>query len=159
MFKIIECLNIYKFAGDLASEHPDTWIHTHVAENTSEVAWVAKLFPEARSYLDVYDHYGLVGKRAVFGHCVHFEDEDFETMSKKEASISHCPTSNLFLGSGLFDLKKAKTGKHPVAVGLGTDLGAGTSFSQLQTLNEAYKIAEMRGNAWGTNANACLGQK
>ncbi len=136
-----------KLAGKLFNEYPDVFMQTHLCENEGEIAWVKELFPERKSYLDVYDHYGLVGKRAVFGHCVHFEDEDFETMSKKEASISHCPTSNLFLGSGLFDLKKAKTGKHPVAVGLGTDLGAGTSFSQLQTLNEAYKIAEMRGNA------------
>jgi guanine deaminase len=136
-----------KLAGKLFNEYPDVFMQTHLCENEGEIAWVKELFPERKSYLDVYDYYGLVGKRAVFGHCVHFEDEDFETMSKKKAAISHCPTSNLFLGSGLFDLKKAKTGKHPVAVGLGTDLGAGTSFSQLQTLNEAYKIAEMRGNA------------
>jgi len=133
-----------ELAGKLFNEYPDVFMQTHLCENEGEIAWVKELFPERKSYLDVYDHYGLVGKRSVFGHCVHFEDEDFETMSKKKASISHCPTSNLFLGSGLFDLKKAKTGKHPVYVGLGTDLGAGTSFSQLQTLNEAYKIAEMR---------------
>jgi len=133
-----------EMAGKLFNEYPDVFMQTHLCENEGEIAWVKELFPERKSYLDVYDHYGLVGKRSVFGHCVHFEDEDFETMSKKKASISHCPTSNLFLGSGLFDLKKAKTGKHPVYVGLGTDLGAGTSFSHLQTLNEAYKISEMR---------------
>lgn len=136
-----------KLAGKLYNEYPDVFMQTHLCENEGEIAWVKELFPERKSYLDVYDHYGLVGKRSVFGHCVHFEDEDFETMSKKKASISHCPTSNLFLGSGLFDLNKAKTGKNPVYVGLGTDLGAGTSFSQLQTLNEAYKIAEMRDNS------------
>ena len=133
-----------KLAGQLFNEYPDVFMQTHLCENEGEIAWVKELFPERKSYLDVYDHYGLVGRRSVFGHCVHFEDEDFETMSKKKASISHCPTSNLFLGSGLFDLKKAKTGEFPVYVGLGTDLGAGTSFSQLRTLNEAYKIAEMR---------------
>lgn len=133
-----------KLAGKLFNEYPDVFMQTHLCENEGEIAWVKELFPERKSYLDVYDYYGLVGRRSVFGHCVHFEDEDFKTMSQKKASISHCPTSNLFLGSGLFDLKKAKTGKFPVYVGLGTDLGAGTSFSQLQTLNEAYKIAEMR---------------
>jgi len=133
-----------ELAGKLFNEYPDVFMQTHLCENEGEIAWVKELFPERESYLDVYDHYGLVGKRSVFGHCVHFEDEDFETLSKKKASISHCPTSNLFLGSGLFNLNKAKTGKHPVYVGIGTDLGAGTSFCQLQTLNEAYKISEMR---------------
>lgn len=133
-----------EMAGKLYNEYPDVFMQTHLCETEGEIAWVKELFPERKSYLDVYDHYGLVGKRSVFGHCVHFEDEDFKTMSQKKASIAHCPTSNLFLGSGLFDLNKAKTGKHPVYVGLGTDLGAGTSFCQLQTLNEVYKVAEMK---------------
>ena len=134
-------------AGKLFGEYPDVFMQTHLCENKGEMEWVKELFPERKSYLDVYDHYGLVGKRSVFGHCVHFEDEDFKTLSEKQAAISHCPTSNLFLGSGLFDLRKAKSGAHPVHVGLGTDLGAGTSFSQLQSLGEAYKIAQLRDDA------------
>lgn len=136
-----------ELAGKLYSEYSDVFMQTHLCENEGEIAWVKALFPERKSYLDVYDHYGLVGNRSVFGHCVHFEDDDFETLSKKQASIAHCPTSNLFLGSGFFDMNKAKTGKYPVKLGLGTDLGAGTSFCQLQTLNETYKVAAMRHNA------------
>lgn len=128
-------------AGQLYQEYPDVYMQTHLCENTGEMAWVKELFPERKSYTDIYDHYGLVGERSVFGHCVHFEDEDFKTLHDKKAAISHCPTSNLFLGSGLFDLTKAKTGKYPCLVGLGTDIGAGTSFCQLQTLNEAYKVS------------------
>ena len=133
-----------EMAGKLFNEYPDVFMQTHLCENIGEIEWVMKLFPERKSYLDVYDHYGLVGKRSVFGHCVHFKDEDFKRLHDAGASISHCPTSNLFLGSGLFDLEKAKTGTYPVQVGIGTDLGAGTSFCHLQTLNEAYKISKLR---------------
>ena len=131
-------------AGELYKEYPDVYIQTHLCENTGEIAWVKELFPERKSYTDVYDHYGLVGERAVFGHCVHFTEEDFKTLSQKRAAISHCPTSNLFLGSGLFDMEQAKRGKYPCRVGLGTDIGAGTSFCHLQTLNEAYKVSELQ---------------
>ncbi len=134
-------------AGKLFGEYPDVFMQTHLCENKGEMEWVSELFPERKSYLDVYDYYGLVGKRSVFGHCIHFTDEDFQTMSTKKAAIAHCPSSNLFLGSGLFDLRKAKSGEHPVLVGLGTDLGAGTSFSQLQSLGDAYKIAQLRDDA------------
>lgn len=130
-------------AGQLYKEYPDVYIQTHLCENTGEIAWVKELFPERKSYTDVYDHYGLVGERAVFGHCVHFNEEDFKTLSEKKAAIAHCPTSNLFLGSGLFDLEQAVRGKYPCRVGLGTDIGAGTSFCHMQTLNEAYKISEL----------------
>ena len=88
----------------------------------------------------------MMGPRTIYGHCVHFTEEDFQLMHDRDASISHCPTSNLFLGSGLFDLKAAKDQKRPVRTGLGTDIGANTSLSQLQTLNEAYKVAQLRGN-------------
>ena len=131
-------------AGELYKEYPDVYIQTHLCENTGEIAWVKELYPEQKSYTDVYDHYGLVGERAVFGHCVHFTEEDFKTLSQKRAAISHCPTSNLFLGSGLFDMEQAKRGKYPCRVGLGTDIGAGTSFCHLQTLNEAYKVSELQ---------------
>lgn len=130
-------------AGRLAREHPDTFVHTHVAENRDEVAWVAELFPWSRSYLDVYDRYGLLRERAVYAHCLHLDAEDRQRMADSGAAMAFCPTSNLFLGSGLFDLEAATDAE--ARVGLATDVGAGTSFSMLQTLNEAYKVLQMNG--------------
>lgn len=130
-------------AGKLAGEFPDTYIHTHVAENRQEIDWVRKLFPDARSYLDVYAQYGLLRERSVLAHCLHLDQTDFELLASTGASITFCPTSNLFLGSGLFDLERANT--MGIRVGLGTDVGGGTSFSMFRTLNEAYKVAQMRG--------------
>lgn len=129
--------------GVLAREHPDAFIQTHLCENKDEIQWVLELFPERKSYLDVYANAGIVRDRAVFGHGIHLTEEDFCTCHQTGAALAHCPTSNLFLGSGLFRLFDAKDPKRPVRVGLGSDLGAGTSFSQLQTLNEAYKVAQM----------------
>lgn len=129
--------------GALAREHSDAYIQTHLCENKDEIKWVLELFPERKSYLDVYAHAGLVRDRSVFGHGIHLTEEDFCTCHQTGAALAHCPTSNLFLGSGLFRLFDAKNPKRPVRVGLGTDLGAGTSFSQLQSLNEAYKVAQM----------------
>lgn len=128
-------------AGDLALEHPDTWIHTHVAENTSEVAWVASLFPEARSYLDVYQRFDLLRDKAVLAHCIHLDEPDRQTLAASGAAMAFCPTSNLFLGSGLFDIDAARAVN--ARIGLGTDVGAGTSFSMLQTMAEAYKVAQL----------------
>ena len=130
--------------GALARLHPDVFIQSHVSENTDEVKWVADLFPGHRSYLDVYEHYGLLRRRAVYGHCIHLDDDDRARMAETGAVASHCPTSNLFLGSGLFDFEKAKQAEMPVA--LGTDVGGGTSFSMLQTMNEAHKVARMSGH-------------
>ena len=130
-------------AGDLAAEHPDTWIHTHVAENTAEVAWVASLFPEARSYLDVYQRFDLLRDRAVLAHCIHLDEPDRQVLADSGAAMAFCPTSNLFLGSGLFDINAARAVN--ARIGLGTDVGAGTSFSMLQTLAEAYKVAQLSG--------------
>lgn len=129
--------------GTLAREHPDAFIQTHLCENRDEIKWVLELFPARKSYLDVYAHAGLVRDRSVFGHGIHLTEADFCTCHQTGAALAHCPTSNLFLGSGLFRLFDAKDPKRPVRVGLGTDLGAGTSFSQLQSLNEAYKVAQM----------------
>lgn len=129
-------------AGRLLKEFPDVYMHTHLAENNQEVAWVHELFPWARSYLDVYDHYGLVTSHSVFAHSIHIDAADYSLLSKKHASIAFCPTSNLFLGSGLFNLDEAN--KYDINVGLGTDVGAGTSFSILQTMNEAYKVTQLR---------------
>lgn len=132
-------------AGRLWREHPGTYVQSHLCENQNEIAWVHELFPERSSYLDVYDHAGLTGPRAIFGHAVHMTETDFECCHRTGSALAHCPTSNLFLGSGLFRMFEAKRPDRPVRVGLGTDLGAGTSFSQLQTLNEAYKVAKLGG--------------
>ena len=132
-------------AGRLWRAHPGTYMQTHLSENRDEVAWVEELYPDRASYLDVYDFYGLTGPRAVFGHAVHLDEEDFSACRRTGSALAHCPTSNLFLGSGLFRLFDAKAASRPVRVGLGTDLGGGTSFSQLQSLNEAYKIARLQG--------------
>jgi len=129
--------------GELARLHPDVFIQSHVAENTDEVKWVADLFPGHRSYLDVYDHYGLLRRRAVYGHCIYLDDEDRKRMAQTGSIAAHCPTSNLFLGSGLFDFAKADETGLPLA--LATDVGGGTSFSMLQTMNEAHKVARLGG--------------
>lgn len=130
--------------GVLAQKHRDVFIQSHVAENTDEIKWVESLFPGHRSYLDIYDHYGLLRRRAVYGHCIYLDDADRQRMAETGAVASHCPTSNLFLGSGLFDFDKAGASNMPVA--LATDVGGGTSFSMLQTMNEAHKVARLTGH-------------
>ena len=119
-------------AGQLLKEHSGLYLQSHVAENHDEVAWVKKLFPERRSYLDVYEHFGLLGERAVYAHCIHLDEVDRERMADSGAAMAFCPTSNLFLGSGLFDLNAAQA--ENIRVGVATDVGGGTSFSMLQTL-------------------------
>jgi guanine deaminase len=131
-------------AGELARAWPDTFIQTHVSENQDECAWVGELFPEQRSYLHVYEHHGLMRPRAMFGHCIWLDDTDFERMAATGSAIAHCPTSNLFLGSGLFDIARADAAG--AAVTFGTDVAGGTSFSMLQTMNEAYKVARLKGS-------------
>ncbi|MGI9486971.1 MAG: guanine deaminase [Geminicoccaceae bacterium] len=129
-------------ASQLAREYPDAYMHTHVAENKAEVNWVAELFPESRSYLDVYDHYGLLRERSVFAHCIHLDRTDRERMAETGAAMAFCPSPNLFLGSGLFDFAAAK--ELGIRVGLGTDVGGGTNFSQLRSLSEAYKVTQLK---------------
>ena len=132
-----------QFAGELARRYPDTYIQTHVAENTNEVAWVKSLFPDARSYLDVYAKHGLMRERAMYGHCIWLDDEDRLRMAQTHTAAAVCPTSNLFLGSGLFDFARADHAR--MLLSIGTDVGAGTSFSMLRTMNELYKVARMGG--------------
>ena len=134
-------------AGALWKEHPDCYMQTHVSENKGEIAWVKELYPERKGYLDVYDHYALCGPRAVFGHGIHLAEDELQRAHVTGSAISHCPTSNFFLGSGFLDVFNAQKKVRPVRVGLGTDLGAGTSFSILATLNEAYKAAQLNGKA------------
>ncbi len=130
-------------AATLLREHPGTLMHTHVSENLGEVAWVRSLFPEADGYLDVYDRAGLLQPGAVLAHGVHLTAHERLRVHETGSTIAHCPTSNLFLGSGLFNVHQAKNHEHPIKVGLGTDIGAGTSFSLLATMNEAYKVAQL----------------
>lgn len=131
-------------AGELAAQYPDTYIQTHVAENADEVKWVKQLFPDSRSYLDVYDHYGLMRERALYAHCIWLDDADRARMAQTHSAAAICPTSNLFLGSGLFDFAAAD--RLGVPLSLATDVGGGTSFSMLQTMNALYKVARMGGS-------------
>ena len=132
-------------AGALWREHKDVLLHTHIAENKREIAWTAGLFPERKDYLDVYDHHGLTGKRAVLAHGVHLSEDELCRCHESGTALAHCPTSNLFLGSGLFRIAAAKDPRRPVQVGLGTDIGGGTSFSLLATMGAAYEIAQLGG--------------
>lgn len=127
----------------LLNEFNDVYVHTHLSENIDECEWVKALFPEAKDYLGVYEDAGLVKKRSVFAHGIHVNIRELTCLADNQASLAHCPTSNLFLGSGLFKLKTCE--KHGVNVGMGTDVGAGTSFSMLQTAHEAYKIQQLQG--------------
>ncbi|WP_374762863.1 guanine deaminase [Yunchengibacter salinarum] len=131
--------------GRLLHAHDDVLLHTHLSENQGEIAWVADLFPEAQSYLDVYDRHDLVGERSVFAHCLHMADHDMARLGRAGSAIACCPTSNFFLGSGTFDFHRAE--RHDVTVGLGSDVGAGTSFSLTATMNAAYKAGQLQGQA------------
>jgi guanine deaminase len=133
-----------QMASKLLAEYPDVYLHTHLSENIDEVATVQELFPDCDGYLNAYDRAGLVKAKSVFAHGVQLTETEFARLSEAEAAIAFCPTSNLFLGSGLFKIEQAKSSDRPVKVGLGTDIGAGTSFSMLQTTNEAYKVAQLR---------------
>ena len=134
-------------AGALKREHPDAWVQSHLSENTAEVAWVRELFPARKSYLDVYAHFGLTGHRTIYGHGIHLDESDFRFLSETGTALAHCPTSNNFLGSGHFNLKAAKQSERPVEVALATDLGGGTNFSMLRTMQAAYEVAQMSGYA------------
>ncbi len=131
-----------RLAGQLLADNPGVYLHTHLSENHDEIAWVKELFPAADSYLDVYDQAGLLGKRSIFAHGIHLCDDQCQRLADTDSAIAHCPTSNLFIGSGLFPLRKLQ--KHGINIGMGTDVGGGTSFSMLQTLSEAYKIQQLQ---------------
>ena len=132
-----------ELAGGLASEHPDVYVHTHLAESKEEVAWVSELFPDQRSYLDVYDHFGLLRRRSVMAHGIWMDERDRERLSQSGTAIAHCPSCNLFMGSGLYDLATSRAAD--VRTALGTDVGGGTSFSMLDVMHDAYKVAQLRG--------------
>jgi guanine deaminase len=126
-------------AGELAAKYPEVWIQSHVAENLEEVAWAHRLFPSARSYLAVYEGFGLMRERAVYAHCIHLDGEDRALMRATGAAAAVCPTSNLFLGSGFFDYAAARSAGF--RYGLGSDVGGGTSFSPFHTMLAAYYVA------------------
>jgi len=130
-----------ELAGKLLDEHPGLRLQTHIAENPEEIQWVKELFPWSKNYLDVYDRFGLVRPGALYGHCIHLDDTSWKRLAESGATAVHCPTSNLFLGSGLYDYDRAELEGVPTAIG--TDVGGGTSFSMLRTLHEAYKVAQM----------------
>lgn len=136
-------------AGRLLAAHPGVYLQTHVAENRAEVAWIAELFPEARSYLDVYHHHGLLGPRSVLAHGIWLDDADRALLAATGAQIAHSPTSNLFLGSGLIGWTALEAAG--AAVTLASDVGGGTSLSMLRTLAAAYQIQALQGvrlTAW-----------
>lgn len=131
-------------AGALVREHPGAYMQTHLAENLDEIATARRLYPQASSYTDIYDRYGLLGARSLFGHCIHLDEAELQRLSATDSIAVFCPTSNLFIGSGLFDLAMLRDPGRPVRVGLATDVGGGTSYSMLQTAAEAYKVLQLR---------------
>jgi guanine deaminase len=135
-----------ELAGRLLEEHPGVLLQTHLSETESEVRWVRELFPWARNYLDVYARHGMLRPGALFAHCLHLEPGEWDRLAAAGAAAVHCPGSNLFLGSGLFDFGAAR--KAGAAVALGSDVGGGTSFSMLRAMYDAYKVARLRGFAF-----------
>ena len=132
-------------AGALAARHPDCYVHSHLAESESEIELVRTLFPWAKDYTDVYDRFGLLGLRSLYAHGVHLSERECARLSEAGTTVVHCPTSNTFLGSGLFDAAHLRRADRPVRIGIATDVGGGTSYSMLHTLGEAYKVAMLRG--------------
>jgi guanine deaminase len=124
----------------LAAKYPDVWIQSHVAENADEIAWVNALYPDARSYLNVYEQFGLLRHRAVYAHCLHMDAADRDLLRERQTSAAVCPTSNLFLGSGFFDYAAAEN--HGLAYGLASDVGGGTSLSPFATMLAAFYVAQ-----------------
>ena len=132
-------------AAALWQKFPDAYVQSHVAENHAEVAWVRELFPSCRHYVDVYAKHGLLGPRAIYAHGIHLDESEFQLLHETRTALAHCPTSNNFLGSGLFELARAKRSERPVRVALGTDIGGGTHFSMLRTMQAASEVAQLVG--------------
>lgn len=133
-----------KGLGDLKVKFPTVYIQTHIAETRAEVEWVQQLFPRHRNYLNVYDHYGLLGPKTVLGHGIYLDDQEMDRVTESQSTIAHCPTSNLFLGSGTMPMAKLK--KHGCALSLGSDVGGGTSLSLWKNMLAAYQLQKMTGN-------------
>ena len=133
-------------AGALLKEHAAVYMQTHLAENRREAEAVAKLFPKDENYTAVYDRFGLLGEHSLFGHCIHLADEERARLSDSGSVAVFCPTSNLFIGSGLFDGARARDARFPLRTALATDVGGGTSYSMLRTAGEAYKVLQLQGH-------------
>jgi guanine deaminase len=149
-----------EMAQALVAEHPELHVQTHLSENRDEIEFTLSLYPEARDYLDVYERYGLLGPRSLFGHAIHLSDRETAAMAETGSVAVFCPTSNLFLGSGLYD--KVGLREKGVRRAIATDVGGGTSYSMLRTLDEGYKVLALRGQKldplkafwWITRGNA-----
>ena len=132
-------------AQALAQEFPDLFIQTHLSENLDEIKYTCELYPDAIDYTDIYVRYGLMGKKTLLGHAIHLSDREADVLSDTGAVAVHCPTSNLFIGSGLFPMKKLQRRERPVRIAVATDIGGGSSYSMLRTMDEAYKIQQLLG--------------
>ena len=132
-------------AGELWKAYPDTLMQTHLAEDPKEIAWAADLFPEAPDYFGIYEHFGLTGPGAIFGHAIHLTERERTAISQSGSAIAHCPTSNTFIGSGLFDMQGLRDCPRPVIVGLATDIAGGSSMSMFDVMRTAYEVAQLRG--------------
>jgi guanine deaminase len=134
-----------EMAGALFAEHPDCHMQTHLSENHAEIAFTQALYPWSKDYTDVYEHYGLLGTRSLFGHCIHLSDREADAMSATGSVAVFCPTSNLFLGSGLFDYQRYRRRDKPLRIATATDVGGGTNYSMLRTMDEGYKVIAQHG--------------
>ncbi|PDQ20360.1 guanine deaminase [Mesorhizobium sanjuanii] len=134
-----------EMAGALCREHPDLHMQTHLSENHAEIAFTRELYPQLRDYTDVYEHYGLLGKRSLLGHCIHLSEREADAISDAGSIAVFCPTSNLFLGSGLFDYQRFRSRDKALRIAAATDVGGGTNYSMLRTMDEGYKVIALNG--------------
>jgi guanine deaminase len=134
-----------EMAGALCREYPDLHMQTHLSENHAEIAVTLQLYPQARDYTDVYEHYGLLGRKSLFGHCIHLSEREADALSDSGSVAVFCPTSNLFLGSGLFDYQRYRRRDKPLRIATATDVGGGTNYSMLRTMDEGYKVIALNG--------------
>ncbi len=132
-------------AGVLWQEQTGTYMQTHVSENRAEIEWVKKLYPNSKDYLGVYEDYGLLGPRMILGHGIYLSDRERALVAETGSAIAHCPTSNLFIGSGLFDMEAAQDSANRMLTGLASDVGGGSSFSMFHTMKAAYEVAQLKG--------------
>ena len=147
-FAITSTAGQLEAAGALAREFPSAYVQTHLSENHAEIALAKSLFPKLPSYTAIYQHYGLLGANTLLGHCIHLDDSEVEMLAQSRSVAVFCPTSNLFLGSGLFNRQRLLGHIPPVRIGLATDIGGGTSYSMLRTASEGYKVLQLQGQTW-----------
>ncbi|MHB2263727.1 guanine deaminase [Aliihoeflea sp. PC F10.4] len=134
-----------EMAGQLAREYPELHVQTHLSENHDEIAYTGELYPWAKDYTDIYQHYGLAGSKTLFGHSIHLSEREADALSDAGSIAVFCPTSNLFLGSGLFDYLRYRRREKPLRISTATDVGGGTNYSMLRTMDEGYKVIALNG--------------